>query len=164
MTTKTSKNNGLIVGAIFTVCSFLLTFTFVVPVISVLPGVFLEATAKKIISNNPYSNVGKLTTLLLTIVFLVEIVLILLYTHKKASEKQTVSKGKIMLFMFAFYFIVHPLGFYVYWGLFLNFRGDGQVIFAAVVSFPISSLLFVLFGLLIDCTYKTFDNKALHDT
>jgi hypothetical protein len=48
------------------------------------------------------------------------------------------------------YFIVHALGFYIYWGMSLEFRGDGQLIFAAVDSFPISSWAFIPMGLIID--------------
>lgn len=160
MTTNTSKNNGLIVGTIFTVCSFLLTFTFVVPIISVLPGVFFETISKAIVSNDPYSNVGKLTILLLTVLLLLAIILTIVYTRKRTPANETLSKGRLTLIMFAFYFIVHPLGFYIYWGLNLNFRSDGQLIFAAVDSFPISSFAFVLLGLLIDWIRNTAANTG----
>ncbi|MBF6642883.1 hypothetical protein [Chryseobacterium indologenes] len=61
---------------------------------------------------------------------------------------------EVVIEMLIFYFIIHPLGFYIYWGLFLDFRSDGQLIFSAITSFPYSSIGFIIFGILIDQVWK----------
>jgi len=144
------SNSGLIIGAIFTGVSLLLTVTFIVPIISVSPGIIFEAIAKKLINNEPYSNVGKLTILLLGLIFLLTLILCLMWIRKTVTKGEQISKGRIIGVMLLIYFIVHPLLFYIYWGVALNFRSDGQLIFRAIKSFPISSFVFVLIGLSID--------------
>jgi hypothetical protein len=148
---KLSKTNrGLTIGALFTAGSLLLTATFVVPMISVLPGMLFEAIAENCINNDPYSNVGKLTILLLVIAFLMTLILSLLSIKNKASKGEEISNGRIIGILSLMYFLVHSLGFYIYWGVFLDFRSDGQLIFGAIISYPISSFIFVFIGLLID--------------
>jgi hypothetical protein len=159
--THPKPHNGLTIGAIFTLCSLLLTFTFFIPIISVLPGVVFETISKAIISNTPYSNVGKLTILFLTVAIFLTIILSLWHIKKQTIEHHSLPKVKVVGIMTVFYFIVHPLGFYIYCGLKLNFRNDGQLIFAAVDSFPISSFSFVFFGLLLDWARNTAAKKAL---
>jgi len=148
---KISKtNSGLIIGALFTVGSLLLTATFVMPIISVLPGMLFETIAENCINNDPYSNVGKLTILLLIITFLLTLILCLISIKSKTSKGEEISKGRIIAILSLMYFLVHSLGFYIYWGALLDFRSDGQLIFGAIISYPISSFMFVFIGLLID--------------
>ena len=64
------SKGGVTIGALFTVVSFLLTWTFIVPIISVLPGMLFESIAERLVDTEPYSNVGKTTILLLSILFL----------------------------------------------------------------------------------------------
>jgi hypothetical protein len=147
---RESKNYiGLSIGIIFTICSLLLTITYVVPIISVLPGVLVEVVSARLISNEPYSNVSKLTILVLSFL----LILVLAYSLRniwKTAKIGSVSKGRIVAIMSICYFPVHSLGFYCYWAINLNFRGDGQLVFGAVNSFPISSFAFILIGLIID--------------
>ena len=148
---KISKaKSGLIIGAIFTIASLLLTATFVVPIISVLPGMLFETIAQNCINNDPYSNVGKLTILLLTITFILILILCLLSIRSKTKKGEDVSNKRIIAIFLLTYFIVHSLGFYIFWGVSSGFRSDGQLIFGAVISHPISSFAFVFIGLLID--------------
>lgn len=156
----TKKNGGLVVGSTFTVVSLLLTFTFAVPIISVLPGAILESAAKHFIADDPYSNIGKATIGILLLLLVVAATLILRDVHSRAKGNYIVPKALIAFFMAALWFIVHPLCFYIYWGLFLDFSSDGQMIFAALYTFPCSSFAFILFGLLIDWTIRTGTNKA----
>lgn len=51
--------NGTIIGGIFTLSSLLLTLTFIVPIISVIPRAFIESIMYSKVNNEPYSNVGK---------------------------------------------------------------------------------------------------------
>jgi hypothetical protein len=148
---KISKtNSGLIIGALFTVGSLLLTATFVAPIISVLPGMVFETIAKNYINNDPYSNVGKLTILMLTITFLLTLILCLISIKSKTSKGEEISNRRIIATLSIMYFLVHSLGFYIYWGAVLDFRSDGQLIFSAIISYPVSSFMFVFIGLLID--------------
>ncbi|MGZ4048847.1 MAG: hypothetical protein ACXVPU_08350 [Bacteroidia bacterium] len=153
---------GLIIGSIFTASSLLLTFTFIVPIITVsLAGVFFETIAKNLVDNDPYSNVGKMTIWLLAGVLLVVSVISVLIIREIKQKNGFVSNGKIVLTMFLFYFLVHPLGFYIYWGIELNFRSDGQLMFATMDSFPGSSMSFIFFGLIIDLVKNTATKKEM---
>jgi hypothetical protein len=142
--------NGLLIGTIFSFGSLLLSLTFFVPIISVFPGVILESLASALVDNNPYSNVGKTTIVLTTILFLVVLFLALFNIRRITLKGVKVSKTRITLIMVLMYLIIHPLGFYIYWGQVLNYRSDGQLIFSAVESFPKSSWAFIVIGLIID--------------
>lgn len=150
-----AKYTGFKVGIIFTVCSFILTFTFITPIFSVLPGIIFETISSNLVSNEPYSNVRKLTILLLSIITFGYIIFSIFYIKKLIAVNQIITKEKIATLMFIFYLFVHPFGFYIYWGYVMDFRGDGQLIFASISSFPFSSLSFVFLGLLIDWTKNT---------
>jgi hypothetical protein len=97
----------------------------------------------------------------LIIIFSVTVILAISYTRKRTLINKPLSKGRLTLFMFAFYFLVHPLIFYIYWGVNLNFRSDGQLIFSAINTFPVSSISFIFFGLSIDMTRNMTANKVL---
>ncbi len=161
---KENNFDGLAIGTVFTFVSLLLTLTFFVPIISVFPGVIIETLAKGLTDNDPYSNVGKLTIILLIVIFVIVLSIVLLKTGRTTRRDGTFSKKKIAIAMTVMYFIVHPLGFYIYWGLALNFRGDGQLIFAAADSFPKSSWTFIGIGLLIDLTKKLTGVKTSSDS
>ena len=150
-------NSGLIIGTIFTGVSLLSTATFIMPIISVVPGSIIESLASGIVSNDPYSNVGKLTIKILSVIFVFTLILCIVSIVNKIEKSGQVFQRQIVLIMLLMYFIVHSLGFYIYWGLVLHFESDGQLIFAAVISYPFSSFAFVLIGLLIDFV----KNKAL---
>ena len=146
------------IGACFTGVCLLLTLTIVIPVFSMILGSLLEAVAKGLVDNQPYSNVGKLTILLLLIIFIVTFIIVLVRIRKTAvriskvyQKKQfSISKKKIILILFLFYFIVHPLVFYIYWGVQFDFRPDGQLVMEAIKTFPISSILFIPIGIMMD--------------
>ncbi|HEY5744911.1 MAG TPA: hypothetical protein VIU12_02435 [Chryseolinea sp.] len=150
---KEERNfDGLMLGIVFTFGSLLLTLTFFVPIISVLPGVIVETVAKGLVDNDPYSNVGKATTILLAIFFVIALSISLFKIRRTTMRDGKISKTKIAIVMTFMFFIVHSLGFYIYWGVALHYRGDGQLIFAAVDSFPKSSWTFIPIGLIIDVT------------
>lgn len=136
--------NGTIIGAIFSASSLLLTWTFIVPLVSILPGLVVESIMSSIIDNEPYSNVGKATLIALISIFVVSIVLILI-----KARKRPISNRQMFVIMAGEFFLVHSVGFYIYWAT-LNFRGDGQLIFGVLASFPASSFVFVALGFLID--------------
>lgn len=143
------KYNGTIIGAIFTVASILLTFTFIIPIISIIPAAYIESLVASVVDNEPYSNVGKATINIFLGLLILFITIVLI-----KSRKNRLSNIQIFWIMIIAYFIVHSLGLYIYLGVSLNYRSDGQLIFAAVESFPISSFGFFGIGLLIDFVKK----------
>lgn len=149
--------NGTTIGGICTLISCLLTFTFVIPILTILPGAQIKGIMMSLVDNEPYSNVGKATLLTLSIIFLISLVFIVYQ-----SRKTVFTDGHIILIMMLEYFIIHNLGLYFYWGTKLSFRSDGQLAFAAINSFPISSLGFLLLGILIDVV-KLKPKPALED-
>ncbi|MBD8082613.1 hypothetical protein [Chryseobacterium caseinilyticum] len=138
------------IGIIFTIVSLLLSLTFVVPIFSVLPATAVEILASGLVDKNPYSNVGKLAIFILVTILLLFFFVIFKVIKNEAKRHSDKSGFEILFIMSIFYFIIHPLGFYFYWGVFLNFESDGQLIFSAVDSFPYSSLSFMVLGLFID--------------
>jgi DMSO/TMAO reductase YedYZ heme-binding membrane subunit len=143
-------NSGFIIGAISTGISISLTATYIVPIISVSFGVIFETIAAGIVSNDPYSNVGLLTIKLLSVIFLFTLILCILSVINMAEKFGYITQRRIIGIMAIMFFIIHSLGFYIYWGVALHFESDGQLMFGALISFPISSFTFVLIGLLID--------------
>lgn len=146
----TNHKSGITIGALFTIVSLVLTATFIVPIISVVPGVVFETIAAKLVDNNPYSNVGFLTILLISIVFVVTLLVCLFWIRRSTLKSGQVERAHVVFVFIVMYFLVHSLGFYIYWGLALDFRSDGQLIFSAVISHPFSSFAFLLIGILID--------------
>jgi len=140
--------DALTIGVLFTVVSFLLTLTFVIPVASVFPGVVIEFLIENLVGNNRIA--GITTIILLATIFMIVFALVLIRAWRATRRSEKISKRRVALIMVGMYFIVHPLGFYIYWALALDFRGDGQLIFLAVDSFPISSCAFIPIGLAID--------------
>jgi hypothetical protein len=143
------KYNGTMIGGIFTLASLLATFTFVIPIFSVLPGAMLESIMSGCVDNYPYSNVGRATITALLIMLAATLIIFLVFVRIR-TQKEELSHLKVCVIMIVEYFILHALGFYVYWATSLNYRSDGQLMFAAVDSFPASSCGFFIIGILID--------------
>ncbi len=144
------RYKATIIGSIFSATSFILTFTYIIPILSVsVLGALIESMMSLFINDDPYSNIGKAT-----IAFLVVFLALIITRMLLESRKNKLSNSIIILFMIVTYLIIHPLGFYIYWAISMNFKSDGQLIFGAVSSFPFSSLSFIALGLLIDLVKK----------
>lgn len=146
----TSDYNGTIIGIIFTIISLLLTLTYIIPIISVLPGTKIESLMALIIDNDPYSTVVKSTIMVLILLMIAPLLIILLKT-----KKNQFTNALIISIMSFEYFIIHSIGFYIYWATSLNYKTDGQLIFAAVESFPVSSFGFIGIGIIVDIIKKS---------
>ncbi|UII24407.1 hypothetical protein LVD15_13855 [Fulvivirga maritima] len=144
------KHKGTKVGLIFTVGSLLLTLTYVIPIISVLPRILAEKLVAMFVDPDPYSNVSKGVIIILSVGLALVITGFLIIERYELKRGKAVHKRLIYLLMTIIYFILHPLGFYIYWALVLDYRNDGQLIFGAINSFPVSSIGFVIIGYLID--------------
>lgn len=141
--------NGTLIGAIYTIISFALSFTILIPVFSIIPGAKIESIIASIIKYDSYSIVGKATTWTLFILFIASMAIIS-FIIRKTTKTNNLSNEAVFVVMAMQYFIIHALGFYLYWGIVLDYRSDGQIAFASVSSFPISSFGFIIIGLIID--------------
>ena len=139
------KLNGIVIGGIFTLISLILTLTFIVPFLTLLPATFLEYIVSIFVNNKPYSNVGKVTTFILFSMITISFIIIIVKSRKIQFRNKD-----IVVIMLVEYFLMHSFGFYIYWGSSLNYRSDGQLIFGVLESFPFSSFGFIALGILID--------------
>lgn len=146
---KNSKNLGLKIGAIFSIVSFLFTFTIAIPMFSVFPGAFLEDALYSILPDQPHHYYGIATILILVVLFLVALLFTLKRVKKSAQENRKLKRSEIIIIMLIFYLIVHNLGYYIFMGM-NNFPLDALNTLMGVITFPFSSLSFILLGLLID--------------
>lgn len=144
------KKDGFYIGILTMLLCFALAFTYIVPILSTMPGAIVEEIAAKFTNNNPYSNVARLTLVLLVLLFIVSLVLCLLWTRRSVTIKGNLSRRRIIAVMLLMYFPVHMLAFYIYWGLSKNFTGDGQLIMGSFISFPLGASLFMPIGALVD--------------
>ncbi|MBU3024080.1 hypothetical protein [Zobellia galactanivorans] len=141
--------SGTIIGAIFTTISLLLIFTIIVPPFSIMPGTLVEMMISDIVNREPYSDIITIMVFIFSILFLILTVTILL-----RSKKKIYTNKHLIGIMILEYFVIHILGFYIYWATALDFTRDGQIYFEAVESFKYSSFGFILVGLLIDIIKK----------
>lgn len=102
-----------------------------------------------IVDKEPYSNIGKATIIALTGILILSLLIIFL-----KSRRTHLGNVQIIVIMLVEYFILHILGFYVYWAVSLDFRSDGQLILGAISSFPFSSFGFVIVGAFVDLVKK----------
>ncbi len=153
--TLNNDKRGKVIGQIFTIVSFSLTFTFVVPIISVLPGGILESIFSNIINDTPYSNIGIATLITLILTFVASLIGIFIW-----SKKRELRNNHIVLIMLFEYFTIHTLGFYIYWATSLDFKSDGQLIFGAIKTYPITSFSFLILGIFIDKIQNKFKSDV----
>lgn len=142
------NNNATRIGVLFTKASILSMVTIVLPMVAILPGTLLESIASLLIDNEPYSNVGWLTITLLSSIFLSVIILSSISVANQTRKYGVISQRRIIFILSIVYFIVHPLGLYIFWGIRLNFRSDGQLIFLVFFYLSRDKSLFYIDGLL----------------
>ena len=150
-----TKYTGTLVGLLFTVGSLISILTIFIPIISVIPGALFETIAESILGHNPYSNVGRATLLTYLCLFIISTLFFYLKYLKNEKLTGRPLKWLYIKFFIIEFFIIHGLGFYIYWALKLNYASDGQLIFAVYSSFPYSSIMFLVLGSLGDLLYKT---------
>jgi hypothetical protein len=145
-----TKYTGTLVGLSFSIGSLISILSIFIPIIAIVPGAIIETIAKSILGHKPYSNVGRATLLTYLCLFIISI--LVFYLKYLKSEKQTDRplKSLYVKFFIIEFFIIHGLGFYIYWAFKLNYASDGQLIFAVYSSFPYSSALFLVLGFLGD--------------
>jgi len=125
-----------------------LTFTYLVPIVSILPGAFIDTIVVSFIGDTPYSDVGQWTLNAFIIFYRISVVLFLMTARKKI-----ITKGQIVIFSRFEFFIIHSKGFYLDWSS-SGFRSDGQLLFGVINTFPYSSIGFFGLGIAIDLVKK----------
>ncbi|MDC3388898.1 hypothetical protein OAX11_05255 [Flavobacteriaceae bacterium] len=142
-----NKYKATIIGSITTLLSFVSTWTYAIPILTIIP---LGLSLENLFSGENYQNTSIKVFISLIILF----ILIGFWFYKKLVSDRKESNGlnisRMMLFFLVQFFIIHPLVFYLWASLNSEHSGDGQFIFGIVKTFPISSFSFVIFGLIID--------------
>lgn len=150
---KNNKNSGLRIGIIFSIVSFLLTFTMFVPMFSVFPAELFGQAVSSAFGSLTHRLSGFITTLILAAIFALVLVLILKRVKKKARRNKKLKTQEIIVSMLIFYVVVHNLGYYIFLAL-NNFPIDALNTLLGIISFPFTSLLFIPFGFLMDWSWK----------
>lgn len=150
------KSNAVIIGLKFSIINIMLTITGIIPIISVMPSVIIEAIVSKIIDKKPYSRVCM-------IVIAVQFIstLIYLFSVKFFINKQTLTKyldkSDIYKYMIGFQFFICGLVFYLHLAL-NNFATDGQSVLNLYITHPAASLGFIPIGIFIELSKKNKKN------
>lgn len=142
------KSKEIYIGAIFTIVSFISTFSIVVPMYTVMPAALIEQAAS---NSFPFLTAAKtgITMILLLFSLLVMALIVTFYRIKKLSKvHQRQSTIEIIGFMLTFWLFAHSLGFYLFWGVVQNFSIDALYLISSVYSFPFSSFFFIFVGFL----------------
>ncbi len=149
---KISKDyNGILIDALFSIGSLLLTVTVIIPILSVIPGTLVEMIVRLIVDNEPHRNVGQATIIALTGILVLSLLGIAHMIRKRTEKK--VSNTEVIAIMTVEYFIVHSLGFYIYLSV-SGSRSDGQSIMMTLFSHPYGSIGFLAIGAYLDLVKK----------
>lgn len=150
------------IGLIFSVSCFLLYYTFIVPLLIMLPlSLTLEVVFKGIYPDQVYSKTGQGVVTSLTIIFVTISVTFFTKIIRQIKDTQTYKIGQVILFMTLLLFIVHPLVFYIDLSNDWSRASDGQFILSIGETFQMSSWTFIIIGIVID-SLKIYIQKHSH--
>ena len=146
----TNKYSATIIGLIFSLSSAIATATFIIPFITVLPlSLFLENVFERGHHDASYSEIGASVLSALWTIFLITSILFYVLTVFKLRKQKSI-KLFFVLFLVLQLFIVHPLFFYIDTSQNWDRASDGQFIFGITETYPISSISFVIYGIILD--------------
>jgi hypothetical protein len=140
------KRKGLIIGIMFLVVGWLAAATFIVPALYLIPSAYLESTLVDVFA---FSQGADLYNFIIGIHIVATIVWLLL-SIRIVKRNRSDAHELFWVMSFILSLIIHPLGFYIYWKLWLNFSGDGQLVMGAAAPFWYTSLLFPIYGFFLD--------------
>jgi hypothetical protein len=130
--------NPLLQGVVLMVFSYLSSFTIIIPICL---GMYLclpyEIFITTLFNSKTNQEIAFKVEVLVVSLLFVTIVLNAFYKSKRTS------KLYFWIMLTLQFSLVETAGFYWYWGEFLNYRGDGQLIFCFYNSFQYTSLVFV---------------------
>ncbi|HPI11245.1 MAG TPA: hypothetical protein PLK63_09415 [Catalimonadaceae bacterium] len=145
-----------IIGTLFTIISLASIPTFVLPLATMIPFALpIELFFSRVFDHANYNRTGYSVIAILSVLCLVTT-----YLFFNRFIKDITAKGKINVITFTAFlsvqlFIIHPLFFYIETSKNWSRAGDGQFIFGIAATFPISSFVFLLFGVLTDILQRT---------
>ncbi|ANQ49886.1 hypothetical protein MY04_2517 [Flammeovirga sp. MY04] len=102
--------------------------------------------------------------LVFTIVSTIFSVSTFLLFHRLNTKKKPFSHWKVIIFYLAQYFLIHPLVIYTCVIFNLKNAGDGQFIFGILEVYPISSLMYLAFGFMVDYLKNKTANTSVIET
>jgi len=160
----TYKYSATFIGLIFSLSSAIATATFIIPFITVLPlSLFLENIFKSGNNNSSYNEIGPSILNTLWAILLVTSILFFLFAIFKLRRQKSI-KLLFILFLIMQLFIVHPLFFYIDTSQNWDRASDGQFIFGIINTYPISSISFIIYGIILDLIRNFVKPKtAQHD-
>lgn len=132
------KYYAVIFGCTMFVASLLLAFTFVVPVLTIMPLALLFESMAPSGSQGLYSIIGNGSLFILSLCFVI---------YYGINYK--ITKMQMRFVFFLEWFVVHTVGYDVCWWFSNGFHSDGQLIFLAMASFFKSGFVFILLGVLL---------------
>lgn len=152
------KYKEIYIGAIFTLVSFISTFSIFIPMYTVMPAALLEQAISNIFPLLTVAQIGAFMTFLLFFM-LVVIILGMFYRIRKLSKKQERQSAlEIIGFMLIIWLIAHSFGFYLFWGIVQGFQTDALYLISSVYSFPFLSFFFIFLGYLMFMYQKKCQN------
>jgi hypothetical protein len=135
-----------IIGLIFSIVCFISTFTFILPILTLLPSGILEFIFSTIIGDKPYKNIGICLIVTLTLIFIISTYI---FTKTISVRPERIKYETIFYFTIQV-FIIPPLFFYINTSRNWDKASDGQFFFGIFETFPVSCLTFFFIGLFID--------------
>lgn len=151
-----SKYIGTIGGLVFSLPGLLtlislemmMIFMFI-PILSFLP----IALPLELLGNvffDDYASTALFVLVGLTILFCLSTNFYFRSLNNDRKEKKLFNSRKLWIYLGLQFIIIHPLIFYIWASNNSDSSGDGQFIFGAFETFPISSGIFILIGIIID--------------
>ncbi|MBB3701262.1 hypothetical protein KMW28_03630 [Flammeovirga yaeyamensis] len=157
-----AKYSATIIGLLLAIPGMLslfsieLDYLFKMGIISLLPIALPMEYVGSYIGNN-YTFTSFLVLVVVSTIFSVSTFLLF---HRLNTKKKPISHWKVIIFYLAQYFVIHPLVIYTW--VFFNSKnaGDGQFIFGILEIYPISSLIYLGYGFMMDHMKNKFRNIA----
>jgi hypothetical protein len=157
------KYSATLIGLIFTGVSLLLTFSFIWPMLTILPaGVFLETVFSGFFEKDPFDTIGNSVLITLFIAFLLAVFIFYRIIFRQMAKENKVKIRSLIWFFVILQFIVHSMFFYFDTSFNWSRAGDGQFIFGIIDTFPISSLSFVILGFITDVIKNNKTKKEVN--
>lgn len=156
----TNKYSATFIGLIFSISCAIATVTFIIPFITVLPlSLFLEHIFKSDNNDTSYFEIGPSILSALWTIFIITSILFYALTVFKLRRQKPI-KLFFILFLVLQLFIVHPLFFYIDTSQNWDRASDGQFILGITETYPISSISFVIYGIILDLIRNFVRPKA----
>lgn len=132
------QKKPLLQGVVLMVFSYLSSFTIIIPICL---GMYLclpyEIIITTFFNSKTNQEIAIKVEILVVILLFITIVLNAFYKSKRTN------KLYFWIILTLQFSLIETAGFYWYWGEFLNYRGDGQLIFCFYNSFQYTSLVFI---------------------